>query len=382
MPTGVGTTYDLTVGVKLDFEDFIYILTPTDVPLQGTFNGTAVPAGPQRSILGSESASEKKVEWSEETLLTPRTTLGATALTADTFIVVASGDQTKFATGDLILIGTEYLRVTDYGTTTDSLVVTRAYAGSTAAQQANASDVVGVGTALNEGSDPSAARFKDRSALYNLTEIFGPYKISISGTEEVVQKYGVTSEFNKQVANRLRELYVAIEQATLYGYRYEDSANKRRMMGGLVYYIASNVDSATTSITEAKLLDQLQNSYNNGGVIDTVVANAKQKRNISAFGTATPTNFRVNINNSDRVRGQVVSTYESDFGSADIVLDRHVRTADLFGIDRQYVSYAKLRPTHAEILAKTGDAMNAQVLDERALKVRMEKRHFRFSALT
>ncbi len=375
MPVGVETTYGQTAGIKLDIEDGIYTLTATDVPLLGTYNGTNTPAGPGRSIFARELVSAKKIEWLEEDLLVARSDLSAAYTAGGTTVAVTAGDGLKFQEGMVIRIDEELMRIT--AVATDTLTVTTAFGGTTNASHASGADVIGVGTSLPEGSDPKEARWKDRGGLYNLTEIFGPYKIQVSGTEEVVAKYGVSSEFDHQAANRTREIMVEIEQAALYGRRFEDTTNKWRTMGGLYYFITSNVNTTTTDITEAALIDQQVNAYNAGGSVDTLIVGAKQKRKLSALNAGV-----IRIDRSDRVRGQVVDVFESDFGSLDIVLDRWVRDTDMFGVSREYVNWAVLRPLMVEQLAKTGDSWAAQILCEYSMKVRMEKRHFRFTGLT
>jgi len=382
MPLGTAATYDLTVGVKLDMEDFIYTLTPVDVPLLGTFNGTDTPFGPERSALGTDArAFAKKVEWMDEELLTPRTTLAATLTTADTVLTVASGARLRFATGDIIRIDAEVIRISGYGTTADTLLITRAF-GGTDAQHSNASQVVGIGSASAEGSDPSAHRFQDRNARYNMTEIFGPWEVKVSETEEAIAnaggKYGLASEFDHQVANRLKEIAVAIEQAIIYGVRVEDTTNEWRAMGGLLYYITTNVDTTTTNAISYSLIrTQMQNSYNNGGMIDLLIVPPAQKVKISDFDSTL-----VTIDRADRQRGAIVGELLTDFGIARVMVNRWLRTTDLIGLDSQYVSKVPFRPLSFEMLARTGDARKGMTLCEMSLKVRLESRHMRFSALT
>src|ERR1700730_2944859 len=108
MTTGRVSTYDLTVGVKLKVEDMIWLISPFDVPLLGT-NGAD-----GRTTLSSDTCFEKKVEWLDGTLLTPRSAIGTPAVvTADTYITVTAGDQLKFQTTDILLVESEYMRVTD-----------------------------------------------------------------------------------------------------------------------------------------------------------------------------------------------------------------------------------------------------------------------------
>jgi hypothetical protein len=389
--TGTAKTYDLTVGVKLDIEDLLYILTPTDVPLQGTYNGTTnlPPTAGNNAILATRECFAKKVEWDEEELLTPRSTIKAanTFATADTFIVLTAGEKFKFATGDTAVVGpnaagsVEQVRITGYGTTTDTLTVTRAVGGSAADQYLAGANFIGVGSMLKEGSDPENFRFNALANNFNYTEIFGPWLIQVSRSEETISRkggmYGVPDQFAKQIANKVREIAVAVEQAALYSNRIEDTSNDWRAMGGLANYITTNVDTSTTSLTLTAINTQWQNSYTNGGLVDTILVGPTQRRNISQFDAAA-----IRLDRSETIRGQVVSELDSDFGTASVVLDRWVRKSDLFGLDRQWIDFANLDPITFEMLAKTGDSMKGQVVGEKSMRVRLQKRHFILNGLT
>lgn len=371
MATGTMTSYDLTTGVQLEVEDLIYVISPFDVPLLGTSGADG------RTTLSQDTVYEKKVEWLDETLLTPRTTLSASYVTADTFITVAVGERERFQTGDIILVRAEYMRVTGYGTTADTLTVTRAYSGTATNTGVSTDPVVGVGSALPEGSDPPNARTRDRTNRFNMTEIFGPYQVQVSESENVIRKYGLPmSEFDYQIGNRTKEAFVAIEQAILYGVRIEDTGNKWRSMGGMVFYITSNVDSTTTDLTEIKLLDQLQVAFIAGGNPDRIVVNPIQKRKISQFSTGA-----IRYVQATNVRGQTVDYYESDFGQITIVIDRWCRTQDLFIFSRDQATVGTLRPLVFEMLAKTGDSIKGQVVGEKTFRLHREAWAARFSAL-
>lgn len=378
-PTGTATTYDLTVGVKLDMEDAIYLLDPFDVPLLGTYGADG------RSALSKGSCFEKYVTWLDETLLTPRSTLSATATTGQTYIAVASGDQKRFATGDVVQVvnagGLEKLLVTGYGTTADTLLVgTRSYGTVAAGTLTSGKAVVGVGQALTEGTDPENARAIDRNLRTNITQIFGPTAVQVSESENAVAKYGLRgTEFDHQVMNRIREQAVAIEQAILYGEYIDDSSNNKRTMGGFTNYITVNVDSTTTVLTESALLDQLQAVFDYGGSVDRIICGSKQKRVISQFDSTL-----VRFGRAENTRGQVVDYFTSDFGTCDIILDRWCRTDDLFGISRDQVTVETLtgREMQFEMLAKTGDSRKGQVVCEKTMRFRGDRHAFRFSALT
>jgi Family of unknown function (DUF5309) len=377
MPVGRVTTYDLTVGVIVDMEDMIHLISPTDAPIQqGTSAGGL-------SLITNGTCFEKKVEWLDEELLLPRSTMGAAAVTADAFITVATGHQLRFSTGDVLLLASgERVRVTGYGVTADTLLVTRGFTATTAGQVAINSVVVNYGQALAEGSDPENARALDRVGRLNYTEIFGPTAVLVSGTENVIRKYGLTgtTEFDKQSANRIKEQFIAVDQAILYGKALEDTTNKWRTMGGMIDFITTNVNTTTTTLTEATLLDSIQLCYDAGGAGDGLIAQvgSKQKRVISAFATA----LTINVDRGQNVRGQTVDVFESDFGMTTIVLNRNVRNADLFLYSRDQAQLCVLRPMQFEMLAKTGDSMKGQVLRECTLKFYTQTHAARFSALT
>lgn len=373
-------TYDLDTGLKLDIEDMISLLSPHDTPFLG-----GVDANGESIVLPNGDAQAVKVEWLDDELLTPRSALAASVTATPTTIVVGSGDQQGFTTGDVLLMDDEYVRVTGYSATTaDALLVTRAYGGSSAAVHATSAIVISVGTALTEGSDPENPRFRDRDNRHNLTQIFGPHAVRVSGTEEVVQKYGLRgqTEFNYQVAARLKEVAIGLEQMLAYGVRSDDTTNMWRTAGGLVFYITaangSVMNTTTTTLTEATLLDLLQGIYDNGGNPDRVVANGRNKRIISGFTSSST----INVNRTDTQRGLRVTTFISDFGEVTCALHRWLRTLDVLAFAREQAEICTLRPITLEMLAKTGDSKHAQIVGEKTFKFRRTAHAGRFTALT
>lgn len=377
MATGTIRTYDLTAGVKLDVENQIWTITPFDVPILGTQGADG------RSAISQDTCFEKKVEWLDEVLLVPNGTLASTCNTADTYIIVAT--QLNFQTGDVLVVDDaassgvqEGMYVTGYGTTTNSLTVTRAFNQGASGIHSTAVPVVGTGQANPEGNDAGTARAVDRTDRYNWTQILGPTVVQVSGSENAVQKYGLTgTEFDHQLANRIKETFVSLEQAVLYGQLLENTGTGQRTMGGMNYYITSNVDSTTTSLTETALLAQLQNCFVAGGSPDRIVVGPKQKRNISAINSSN-----IRYAQDTNIRGQVIDYYDSDFGRQMVILDRWCRQSDLFIWERDQATLMTLRPITFEMLAKTGDSAKGQVIGEKSLRFRRQSWAAQFTALT
>lgn len=370
---GTFQTYDLAAGIKLDIEDAIWLISPFDVPLQGGMGADG------RTALSVDSCFEKKVEWLDEALLTPVTTVATQVVsTTTTYLVVSAGTGINFQTGDVLLIDAEQVQCTGYGTTADWLVITRGFNGTTATTYLTNDSVVGLGSALAEGSAPPNSRAVDRTDRYNYTQIFGPIGVSVSGTEQVVQKFGlVGTEFDHQVANRFKELSIGIEAALINGTPYAGSATVGRTMGGFTNYITSNVDSATTTLTDATIIAQAQSCFVAGGQPDRFMVGPKQKRVISYIDS---TNIR--YGQDTNLRGQVVDFYDTDYGRLSIILNRWCLNSQAFLFAREQATICTLRPAQFEMLAKTGDSTLGQVLAEKSLRFRMQSHAARFSALT
>lgn len=372
MPTGTITTYDLTTGVIVDIDPLIRLLDPTEVPLQSGSGSDG------RSVLSSDNMFEKRKDWQDESILIPRSTVAATATTGGGVLTVASGHQLRFSTGDGLLIGTEQVRVTAYGNTADTLLIARGHAGTSAGTIANTADIVNLGAQLAEGSDPQAARAIDWSSRYNLSQIFGPTAVTVSGTENVIRKYGlVGTQFDKQAANRMAEEAIKLEQALMYGTRYDDTSGEIRQMGGLSYYIATNVDSTTTQVSVSTTLDMLQDLYDLGGNPNRMLIGSYQKRAFSALDSDD-----IRLGRKDNGRGQTVDVFESDFSDIDVVLHRRVRKTDAFVFNRDQATILTLRPWQFEMLGKTGDSRKGQIIAEKSFKFEAERHAGRFSALT
>jgi len=366
--TGRRGTYESTVGVKLDVEDAIYMISPFEVPFLGTYGAD------RGSVLGKDSTTSVKVEWLEDELVPGSDTLSGAAVTAATFITVDNRDF--FKANDLIRVNDEYMRVINpVGTTADTMTVERSWGTPVAVQHADASTVLILGTLPQEGDDPVSGINFNRVQPYNVTQIYQD-EVEITRTEEKEAKYGVRSEASYQIGKRLKEAAIKLERNLILGTRNQDTGNRRRSHGGLDYYISTGTDAATTDLTEAALLDQLQNSFDRGGMIDLLAVGGTQKRHISAWNSTD-----IRFSRDENIRGAVVDWFDSDFGRIYMVLNRWVPTRFAFGLEKQYIDLVWFDPFFVEMLAKTGDRQQWELIGEMTMRVRNEKAHFKFTAL-
>lgn len=378
MPAGIVTTSDLTTGVKINMDEAIYMISPQDSPL---INGLDADGA---VILGSTPTDEIEFDWMDEQILVPRSQLNGAVTTGDTVITLDSNDERlRFSTGDILMIEKagvgERIQVTGYGTTTGTLLVTRGFASTTATNYSDNAAVVGLGTALAEGSDPEAARSRDRGEDDNYTQIFGPTSVHLSGTEQVVAKYGVPNEFQHQVFNRTRENVIAREQAYLYGVKYNSTTAKIRTTGGLDYFITTNVDSTSTQLTVTSIEAAMELGYDQGGIPDLLTANPKSLGDLNALNDAD--RVRVDITDAKRGRMRVMAVH-TEYGDITVVRNRYCRKTDAFLWNRNQVVRRPLRPLTMERLAKTGDSDKVQILCEEGLQVKGQEHMAKLTALS
>lgn len=369
------TSYDLDVALKLDIEEMITHLSPYDAPFLGTYNG--LENVPVPSILPRGEVFEVKYEWLEDQLLTPRATLSVAYVAAGGTLTLQAGEGANFQPDDLVRVnrtdGTYIqFRVTAVDYDNDTLDVT-AWDGTDDTNIDQDALVEGVGTLPSEGSDPPAARHTDRTRPFNFTQIFGPYPVELSETEQVVAKYGVSNEWDHQTAKRVKEAVIAMEHAILYGVRKTDATGKRRSMGGLDYWISAangaTVDTTTTTLVgdpgQASLRTLQQSCYSKGGDPRLVVVGPDNKPDISDWR-----NSDIRYQQSERRRGEVVTSFESDFNIVDVLMHRWVRKNNLFLFNNSQAQVVTLRGRGMKWVktAKTGDRDEAYVICEKGFK--------------
>lgn len=380
MPVGMATAYDLTTGVVVDMDEMIYLVSPTDSPMLTGVDADGL------SLVGVQGGLRNiQFDWLDEDILTPRSTIQTGSTTGDAFIILAAGDQTKFSTGDLVRIihtggaGKEYARVTGYGTTTDSLTVTRAFDSTTARTVTAAAKVIGMGSAIAEGSDPENGRTADRNDRSNYTQIFGPTAVKMSRTEQRIKKYGVADEFSHQLMNRIRENVISREQAAIYGRKYNSTTQKIRTTGGLLSFITTNVDSTSTQLTVAKIEAAQQLAYNKGGMPTTLMANPAALADLNDTSNVTI----VRTVEASSLRGRThVTVVTTEFGDLAIARNRWLEPTDAVLFNRENVTRRVLDPLQAQRLAKTGDSDVMMIVCEEGWEFKGQQHAVAFSALS
>ena len=208
-------SWDLSTEVKVNIDEAIYVVTPLELPLLTGLGADGVPMMPSTGV------DNTTFYWLEEEIPLPRSVIAEDLDTSETDITLGTGEAVKFAVGDGVIVDDEVMIVTDIDTSTEVLTVTRGSASltnSTAAAHSTGAEIIGLGTILVEGSIGSA-NFLDRDKYYNYTQIFSK-KITASRTAQRIPKYGIPSEWTKQLNDATMHCMQGMEQAFLYGRRH------------------------------------------------------------------------------------------------------------------------------------------------------------------
>lgn len=239
-----------------------------------------------------------------------------------------------------------------------------------------------------EGDDSTYATATPTTMLGNYCQI-AKKSVVVSGTADVVRKYGRKEEFARLVAKQGREMKRDIEFALIQNQASSaggsatarSSAGVESMITNRVLGVgnttgttpgyaggvwAAPTDGTATAMTEGDLVSALELAWTDGGDASTVMVGSTLKKKIGTFAGAS--SFAgVSVNQGRNAQGVIVGgvdLYISPFGEHKIVLNRFMRTGTLLALDMEYWSVAFLRPIKFEERAKTGDATKGELLCE------------------
>lgn len=358
--------YDASlIGKRESVVDQILLLNPHQTPLI--------------NMLGfSQPVSQVEHIWFEDEMYADETAVNDAdgLLAGDTSLVVDDGSI--FRSGDVIKIGEELLKVT--AVSTNTLTVTRGYAGTTAAAIADNAKVEFMFSEGVEGADARAARFKARVRKSNLTQIFDD-SIEISGTAQAVTQYGIADLYEYEKQKKQLELALQLEKALINGISYE--SGQVRQMAGIRSLIATNVTNVGGAVSTTPINELAQKIYEKGGFATggdyKVIVGAKQKMAISG----TDSN-KIQLTRSENTRGQVVDKIVTDFGEFEIVLNNNVAADELFLVDANRMAIRPLvtREFGHTYLGVKGDYTTGMIVGEYSLEFKQEKAHGRLKGLS
>jgi hypothetical protein len=262
--------------------------------------------------------------------------------------------------------------------------------------QTDALDAAATNAAI-QGNDAVVNTATPTVRLRNYCQILTK-TVSVSGTQDAVNKAGRASELAYQMSKRSKELKRDVEYAlvrnqastsgaagsgaTLAGVESWLATNKTSVGTGTAQTtpgysggtVASPTDSSVAgTVTEANLKAVIQACWTQGGDPGVLMVGPATKSKISGSFSGIATRYREvpGMKQGSIVSG--VDLYISDFGEHEIVPNRFMRDQNILVLDMDYWTVASLRGFQAFDLAKTGDSNKKQILTELTLVSNNEK---------
>jgi hypothetical protein len=225
-----------------------------------------------------------------------------------------------------------------------------------------------------EGDDFGYTGSTSGTRLNNRTQIMRE-TIIVSGTQDVVDKAGMSKWLTYQVAKKSKELGNDLEWACLNQTQTVTGASgTARQFKGVPGWVTSNVVNKTSgtetfAVTQTDINLASQNAWTDGGSPNLLLCGAFNKRQISSFTTGVTKN----LDASDKRFVMHVDVYETDFGIFKVVPDHFIPADDIWLLDPALWSLAYLRPLSVKEPALTGDASKRAMLMEVTLVCRAEE---------
>lgn len=367
---GVIHTGSDTTNIRLDVSDVIDQLSPDETPMLD-WAGQNSLKNPCEQLLH---------EWLEDELRPRAGTLAAAYTAGSGTLQVAAGQEKYLVPDDLIMVGDNVLRIIGGPPSNPVFTVDGGVGGSTDANAASGAAWTKIAHSAEEGGEARADASKTVLAKpYNYTQIFKDWA-HITGTMKVIRRYGYMSEWSYQIEKVLKSLAIDMEHAILYGVRSnQDGPPRRSTMGGLYEYIylagvanswATVVNAAGGLFTETLLNNTLQAIWEQGGMPDTIMVNGFNKRQVSAWGGP-----RIRTARDERMAGNYITSYESDFGTLDVMKNRWLRKGDVLILTKEEIGVGPLngRQFSSRVLPSTGDYERWEILGEYTIEVHKPK---------
>ena len=239
--------------------------------------------------------------------------------------------------------------------------------------------------AVIEGDEATADAVAATTRLSNSSQILDKV-VTITGTQEAVDKAGRASEIAYQVAKKAKELKRDLESSlTSNNAEVTGGSGTARQLGGLGSWVATNdvfgsggasgglgntarTNGTQRAFTEAQLKSVIKSVWNSGGNPQIIMVGPFNKQKLSGF-TGNSTRFDAG---ADATLYTSVDVYASDFGQLQVVPNRFSRDRDAWVLDMDYWGVAFLRDFSMHELSKTGDSEKRQLILEATLESRNE----------
>ena len=237
-----------------------------------------------------------------------------------------------------------------------------------------------------EGADATAATKTVRTSSYNNCMIITK-TAGITGTLAALNPKGVPSELDRSIMQRMQEAKINGEHYILQGARADESGSTPRQMNGYLNMVTNVVDvtnvggSGVGQLSRESFISAFEKMWDKGasteeallivpGSVKTILMNLFKEGNAGQY-----------VEGGSQVLGMKVDRIVTDFGSCNIIMDRHMPDETALGLNLEYCNLSDLRPMFAQELGKTGDKTDVQIIWEFTAKLRNQYAGFKITGI-
>jgi hypothetical protein len=350
-------SYDDTVPQVRIIDEAIRLIDPIDTPLMAALGGLN-GASSKFNVRGNG----KVVELLEDTYHPTGGSLALADMAHDS-TTAAVTDGSIYQSGHVLKIEDEYVIVKSVAA--NILTFTeRAYGGTNATHTSTNGTISIVGMAREEGDDASYVGLQTITSLHNYTQILEK-ALSITGTDEAIDYYGMASPFAFQAKKALPDPFRWMELGLFHGIRDAGAAaagEAYRSFGGLKTFVTSNTTDAGGQITKQDVDTLVYDCFVDGGSPDLLVINPHAAGDLKAL-LDNKDYLRVPID-GNKLGRPPVEYVVTQWGTLRILMDRWCPLAEAFALSSKDAGLYQLRPFAWKPLAVTGDSKKGEVVGE------------------
>lgn len=234
-----------------------------------------------------------------------------------------------------------------------------------------------------EGSEAAAATSSDRKMLGNNCQILKK-TAGVTGSLEATDVEGIRSELNRDVEMRAKEIKMDLEVALLTGTKADEVEDTTpRTMDGLINMVANVVDvtneggAGVGTLTKASFESALKLMWDHGVMganTVTFVPPSIKTMIIDIYKVGKQATY---MDGGTNTLGFMVDKVVTDFGTCNLVMNRHMAAETIVGVNMDFCELAQLRPAIMKDLITTKDKQEVEILWEPTLKLRNEYAGFK-----
>jgi len=309
-------------------------------------------------------------------------TNGAALASGATSAVVA--DASMFDTGDVIQIEQEYLLVTAVSPGTNSLTLTRGYAGTTAAAHNDGLPIYLISNSRtgSETNVASVSRIPQATTQYCQTV---QHAYQVGGALQADTNYGTAyaTPLDRDRMLAVQHVMDDFESACYYGKGVGlTSASSRPLMKGVQSILATNNVTAPTNAAAYKpsdlVRDTLQACFNGGGNPSLLVVSTDFLSAFAVWGHAA-----MRVNAGSNVFGTPIDLFEAPFLSGiSIVPAPLLRPGTAICLSAHEARVRLKRSMIDKPRGSRGDAFEGDIIMEGAIELDNEAHHAWVSGIT